>query len=108
MHRSGPSNEAWLPVTASRITFTRSCDVIDLQTTGPVRLGGGESCRVIFTSMRKTHKKKLTLGRETVRALPKLVLRQVVGGSDGCGPDNSDGYCPGYSEVNSCVAMCGI
>lgn len=57
---------------------------------------------------KKTNKKKLILGQETVRTLPKAALTRVVGGSDGCGPDNSDGYCPGYSEANSCIAMCGI
>ena len=58
--------------------------------------------------MRKTSRKKLILGQETVRALSKFALSQAVGASNGCGTDNSDGYCPGYSEVNSCVAMCGI
>jgi natural product precursor len=53
--------------------------------------------------MRKTNKKKLILDRETVRALSKKDMTQAAGGSD-----NSECYCPGYSEVNSCVAMCGI
>jgi hypothetical protein len=53
--------------------------------------------------MRKTNKKKLLVGRETVRALSKFEMPQVAGGSD-----NSVCYCPGNSDVNSCVAMCGI
>jgi len=53
--------------------------------------------------MRKTSKRKLNLGRETVRALSKFDLTRAVGGSD-----NSECYCPGNTEANSCVAMCGI
>jgi hypothetical protein len=53
--------------------------------------------------MRKTYKKKLVLPRETVRALSKPEMTQAAGGSD-----NSECYCPGYSDLNSCVAMCGI
>lgn len=53
--------------------------------------------------MRKTRKKKLDLGKETVRALSKFALTRAVGGSD-----NSDCYCPGFTEANSCVAQCGI
>lgn len=59
--------------------------------------------RGIVTPMRKTNKKKLILDRETVRALSKFEMTQAVGGSD-----NSVCYCPGNSELNSCVAMCGI
>jgi hypothetical protein len=59
--------------------------------------------RVIVTAMRKTNKKKLLLDRETVRALSKFEMTQAAGGSD-----NSQCYCPGNSDVNSCVAMCGI
>ena len=53
--------------------------------------------------MRKTLKKKLILDQETVRALSKTALTRAVGGSD-----NSQCYCPGNTDPNSCVAMCGI
>ena len=53
--------------------------------------------------MRKTPKKKLNLDKETVRALSKFDLTRAVGGSD-----NSECYCPGFTEANSCVAQCGI
>jgi natural product precursor len=53
--------------------------------------------------MQKTSKNKLKLDRETVRALSKFDLTRVAGGSD-----NSECYCPGYTDPNSCVAMCGI
>ena len=53
--------------------------------------------------MRKTSKKKLNLGRDTVRALSKVDLTRAAGGSD-----NSECYCPGFTELNSCVAQCGI
>jgi hypothetical protein len=58
--------------------------------------------------MRRTGKKQLHLRREAVRVLSRFALTRAAGGSDTCGPDHSDGYCPGYSEANSCVAMCGL
>lgn len=71
--------------------------------------------RGIVTAMRKTHKKKLLLGRETVRALSSSMLARAMGGTSGTDTfesyqctDNSHTWCPSYSDVNSCVAECGI
>jgi hypothetical protein len=55
--------------------------------------------------MRRTSKKKLQLRPDSVRVLSQFALTRAVGGS---GTDNSEGYCPGNSDVNSCVAQCGI
>lgn len=52
---------------------------------------------------KKEADKKLTLNRETLRMLSIRQLNQVLGGSD-----NSQCYCPGDSDPNSCVAECGI
>jgi hypothetical protein len=64
--------------------------------------------------MRKTNKRKLIVGRETLRALSESAMSRAVGGGVGdavsntCLPDNSYTWCPSYSDVNSCVAMCGL
>jgi len=47
--------------------------------------------------------KKLSLHRETLKDLSERQLNEVVGGSD-----NSECYCPGGSDPNSCIAYCGI
>jgi hypothetical protein len=46
---------------------------------------------------------KLKLHRETLKRLTIAQLGEVQGASD-----NSECYCPGGSDPNSCVAMCGI
>jgi hypothetical protein len=59
--------------------------------------------RGIVAAMRKPPRKKLNLDRETVRARSKFALTRAVDGSD-----NSECYCPGFTDPNSCVAQCGI
>jgi hypothetical protein len=70
---------------------------------GRRRSGTRIAPRGIVAAMRRTPRKKLNLDKETVRALSKFALTRAVGGSD-----NSECYCPGYTDLNSCVAQCGI
>ncbi len=54
------------------------------------------------TNLRRS-KLRLAVNKETLRALARQQLDCVVGGSD-----NSECYCPGNTDPNSCIAYCGI